>query len=354
MNQPPVICTQRNEGSLRVDQQLADHDNAMTEFHILSEAVGNRKLAYSRLGELSAKHIFVCLPGLLETRESFDALLQTTKPYEECCWLSLDYCGRGGSDPLPATSAYSFTQYLADTKALIESLVFSQKTDQKTKKLHLIGTSMGGILALYLANRLEHKVDSLIINDIGLNLHWSALVSLYQRIDESKVQLKQLKLDPRAVEAVRGRAHFDLPCEFDLLGMKFQSLLKNHKARVVLVHNAHSPICSLEIAEQSQKQCPHIRVWTLERHGHPALWDESITIKLMHLLRIKPKSPEDIESATTPAQTDTLIDREVLSPEMVDIFIKTSQIYLAPSAVKTSRWFIVLADRLMFWKRSFS
>ena len=321
----------------------------MTEFHILSEAAGHRKLAYSRLGELSAKHLFVCLPGLLETRESFDALLQTAKPYEECCWLSVDYCGRGGSDPLPATSAYSFTQYLADTQALIESLVCSQKT----KKLHLIGTSMGGILALYLANRLEHKVDSLILNDIGLNLHWSALVSLYQRIDESKVQLKHLKLDPRAVEAVRGRSHFDLPCEFDLLGMKFQSLLKNHKARVVLVHNAHSPICSLEIAEQSQKQCPHIRVWTLERHGHPALWDESITIKLMQLLRIKAKSLEDIESETTPAETDTLIDRQVLSPEMVDTFFKTSQIYLAPSAVKTSRWFIVLADRLKFWKRSF-
>ena len=35
---------------------------------------------------------------------------------------------------------------------------------------------MGGILAMHLVNRFQDKVSSVVLNDVGLYLHWSSLM----------------------------------------------------------------------------------------------------------------------------------------------------------------------------------
>ena len=136
-------------------------ESVCSEFHLINDGGINRKVAYSRLGELSAKHIFLCLPGLLETRESFHPLFGMVGQFDDCCWICVDYCGRGNSDQLPASEKYSFSKYLADTEDLIENLLQPSQINSN-RKLHLIGTSMGGILAMHLVNRLNHKVGSVM------------------------------------------------------------------------------------------------------------------------------------------------------------------------------------------------
>ena len=191
-----------------------------SEFHLINDGEINRKIAYSRIGQIDAKNIFLCLPGLLETRESFHPLFSMVESYDACCWLSLDYCGRGDSDPLPPTANYSFSKYLADTENLIESLLLPRQMDS-TRELYLIGTSMGGILAMHLVNRFRDKVGCVVLNDIGLSLYWSSLMALYKSIKESDRQIDKLRVDPRALNAVQSQSHFDLPYEFDLFGMQF-------------------------------------------------------------------------------------------------------------------------------------
>ena len=327
-------------------------ESVSTEFHLINDGGIKRKVAYSRLGELNAKHIFLCLPGLLETRESFHHLFSMVESFDDCCWLSIDYCGRGNSDPLSSTANYSFSKYLADTEDLIESLILPQQVDA-SRKLHLIGTSMGGILTMHLVNRVQHKVDSVILNDIGLYLHWSSLMTLYQNIKKSDNQIDKLTVDVRALEAVQSSSHFDLPYEFDLLGMRFHTLLQNFTGRVVLLHNAESPICSLNIANQSKAKFPTLKVWTLDKSGHPANWEKSFAIKLAQLIRLKPRSMETIE-VEEELKTFETAQESTFSFVFVDSFLQTSKSYLESTEKNRNRWVRQLFNLLKFGKSSYS
>jgi len=328
-------------------------ESVSTEFHLINDGGIKRKVAYSRLGELNAKHIFLCLPGLLETRESFHHLFSMVESFDDCCWISIDYCGRGNSDPLSSTANYSFSKYLADTEDLIESLILPQQVDA-SRKLHLIGTSMGGILTMHLVNRVQHKVDSVILNDIGLYLHWSSLMTLYQNIKKSDNQIDKLTVDVRALEAVQSSSHFDLPYEFDLLGMRFHTLLQNFTGRVVLMHNAESPICPINVANQSQTKYANLKIWTLDKPGHPAKWEESMVVRLSQLMRLKTKSIENTDSQVSLQIPEIVQSTSALSTSYIESFLKTSQAYFESTIEDPRRWFNQLVKRIKFWKGSYS
>jgi len=328
-------------------------ESVCSEFHLINDGGINRKVAYSRLGELNAKHIFLCLPGLLETRESFHPLLDMVEQFDDCCWISIDYCGRGNSDPLSSTANYSFSKYLADTEDLIESLILPQQVDA-SRKLHLIGTSMGGILTMHLVNRVQYKVDSVILNDIGLYLHWSSLMTLYQNIKKSDNQIDKLTVDVRALEAVQSSSHFDLPYEFDLLGMRFHTLLQNFTGRVVLMHNAESPICPINVANQSQTKYANLKIWTLDKPGHPAKWEESMVVRLSQLMRLKTKSIENTDSQVSLQIPEIVQSTSALSTSHIESFLKTSQAYFESTIEDPRLWFNKLVKRIKFWKGSYS
>jgi len=328
-------------------------ESVSSEFHLINDGGFNRKVAYSRLGEFNSKHVFLCLPGLLETRESFHPLLEMVEQFDDCCWISIDYCGRGNSDQLPTSEQYAFSKYLADTQDLIETLIQSKKLNPN-RKLHLIGTSMGGILAMHLVNRLSHKVDSVVLNDIGFYLHWSALMSLYQNIKKSDVQMIELKVDARAIEDVQSRSHFDLHYEFDLLGMRFYSLLQNFNGQVILLHNAESPICSLNIANQSKTKFPHLKVWTLNKSGHPANWEKSFVTKLTQLMKLKPRSMEKIEIEEEFQKFEIVQEASAFNFVFIDSFLQTSKTYLESTEKNRSRWVLQLFNRLKLGKSSYS
>ncbi len=328
-------------------------DSISSEFHQINDGGFNRKVAYSRLGEFNAKHIFLCLPGLLETRESFHPLLAMVEQFDDCCWISIDYCGRGNSDQLPTSEQYAFSKYLADTQDLIETLIQSQK-QSSSRKFHLIGTSMGGILAMHLVNRLNHKVDSVVLNDIGFYLQWSALMSLYQNIKISDNQMIELNVDARAFEDVQRSSHFDLHYEFDLLGMRFYSLLQNFNGKVVLLHNAESPICPINVANQSKKNYNNLKIWTLDNPGHPAKWEESMVMKLSQLMRLKPKSMENTDIQVSLQIPNIVQSTSAFGMNFIESFMKTSQAYFESTTEDPKLWFNQLVKRLKFLKGSYS
>jgi hypothetical protein len=236
---------------------------------------------------------------------------------------------------------------------LIESLIVPQQVDS-SRKLHLIGTSMGGILAMHLVNRVQHRVDSVILNDIGLYLHWSSLMTLYQNIKESNNQLSKLKVDARAIDAVQSRSHFDLPYDFDLFGMRFNSLLKNFTGKVVLLHNAESPICPIHVATQSQTRYANLKIWTLDKPGHPAKWEESMVVKLSQLMRLKPKSMENIDIQVSLQIPEIVQSTNAFGMDFIESFLKTSQTHFESTIEDPRLWFNQLVKRIKFWKGSYS
>ena len=328
-------------------------ESVRSEFHLINDGEVDRKIAYSQVGQFNSNHIFLCLPGLLETRESFNPLFSMVESFDDCCWVSVDYCGRNDSDPLPSNDNYSFSKYLADTENLIVSLILPHQIDS-SRKFHLIGTSMGGILAMHLLNRFQDKVGSVVLNDIGLYLHWSSLISLYKNIKESDQQISKLKVDPRALNAVRSPSHFDLPYEFDLFGMRFYSLLQNFKGQVALLHNAESPICSMSIANQSKSKYADLKIWTVNKQGHPANWDTKTVNKFGQLLKLKTKSVDHTDTKEILEIPETFQETIEFNLDFAVNFLKTSKVFFESNTDHSSQWFVQLFNRLRFWRDSLS
>jgi hypothetical protein len=179
-------------------------------------------------------------------------------------------------------------------------------------------------------------------------------MSLYQNIKKSDGQMIELNVDARAIEDVQRSSHFDLHYEFDLLGMRFYSLLQDFNGQVILLHNAESPICSLNIANQSKTKFPTLKVWTLDKSGHPANWEKSFAIKLAQLMKLKPRSIEKIEIEEESKTFETVQEKSTFSFIFVDSFLQTSKTYLESTEKNRNRWVRHLLDRLKFWKSSYS
>ena len=320
-----------------------------TLFHTVNSGSSSRRIAYTQQGELSAKHVFLCLPGLLETGSSFYSLFDHAANLDDCCWLAVDYCGRGKSDPLPIHENYSTSVYLADTQDLIATLLRSIHPSP-SRKLHLIGTSMGGILSMHLAKNLNGQVDCLVLNDIGMSLHWSALIDLYRQLNATSSVFDDIQIDPRAIEAVSAASHFDLPYDFDLISMQFHPLLKNHSGKVALLHNENSTICPTGIAEQAKRRIPHLKIWTQAGGSHPAVWTSSSVNKLCQLLKLKPKTTETAQLIANEASSADTAELAPSDQSFVPSFLRTSEAYLT-STSKTSHG---LLSSLRQWLRGAS
>lgn len=321
---------------------------AVTKDHFIRTDAQTRRIAYTQYGDLDAKHLFVCLPGLLETRDSFDHMWAYVDEFEHCCWISLDYCGRGDSDALPSTVKYATSVYLADVEDFVNSLL-STRNAVSRQKLHLIGTSMGGILAMHLVNRLGNKVHSLVLNDIGLNLHWSSLMALYQQIKNSNSKIDEWPIDPRVVAEVHAPSHFDLQYDFDLYGMQFQKLLNDFSGKIMLLHNSDSRICSLTVAKQSKRTLPQLEIWTQYGLVHPAQWDLDTVHKLRRSLKLKLRSKQALPSINM-AVVQTQIETRHDIAQSVQSFMETSQTYLnSASRSFQNRCAAVLAKARKRW-----
>ena len=117
-----------------------------------------RRLSYREFGNPSGENILVCLPGILENQSSFDALVPFFKAQNDTRVVTIDLCGRGQSDWLAPTQRYSMQQYSEDLKQFLAHLHATHQ--RKQRKMHLLGTSMGAILAMHLASDVDLKVHT--------------------------------------------------------------------------------------------------------------------------------------------------------------------------------------------------
>ena len=242
--------------STEVDMPKLNFKNGV---YLLKNDPHHRKLAYTDTLNLEAEDIFFCLPGLLETRDTFIPLFESSNSNSNIRVLSIDYCGRGDSDSLHFGTNYSMSRYMYDIEDFLQNYVLANHQN-KNARLHLIGTSMGGVLALYLIEKFKNKIFSVVLNDIGLKIEWSALSKLNQSISSLSVENATDRIHSRVIAEVKSPSHFDLPYQFDLIGINLSDLVKLYEGRIVLLHNTSSLMCPSDIADFSQRKCQTLKI----------------------------------------------------------------------------------------------
>src|SRR5712691_1685894 len=117
--------------------------------------VNGLKLRYLEWGEPGALPI-ECVHGYTSSAEAFNALARRLADHAHV--LALDVRGHGGSGWSP-DGAYGYSDQAADLAAFVDALVPSP--------FLLIGTSMGGVIAMAYAATHPTRLRGLVINDIG-------------------------------------------------------------------------------------------------------------------------------------------------------------------------------------------
>ena len=102
--------------------------------------------------------IIVCVHGLRGNAHSFDGFARRFR--DRFHIISVDVRGRGDS-AWAQDGDYTMPSYVADLEAVLDKLGFERFT--------LVGTSMGGRIAMLYAGTHAERLDRLIINDIGPN-----------------------------------------------------------------------------------------------------------------------------------------------------------------------------------------
>lgn len=120
------------------------------------DQAGGHNLNYTEWGAAEAP-VILCIHGLTQNARSFDVLAKALSETHRV--ICLDVVGRGGSDWLSDPMHYGFPQYVADAYALIAHLGVTD--------VDLVGTSMGGIIGMFLAAQDGTPVQRLVLNDVG-------------------------------------------------------------------------------------------------------------------------------------------------------------------------------------------
>ena len=245
-----------------------------TRYFEILDGDKSRKLAYTISGDLNAENVLLCLPGLLETKKTFLVIHAYFLKFQNCKVISVDFSGRGESDHLDPVGVYTMSLYLSDISQLIRGIIL---TDEKVEsKLTILGTSMGGVLAMYLTQIFGKKIYEIILNDIALTVNWTSLYSLYKSMKnelgfrEAQQLAKDLRVDERAISDVQLPGHFDLSYRADIWGMNFHEALENYKGKVGLIYGEVSKICTQQRVEEAKSVIPKLSTLEVAGSGHPA------------------------------------------------------------------------------------
>ena len=98
----------------------------------------------------------ICIHGLSGNAHNFDGLAAQLAPDHHV--IAVDVRGRGDSQWGPGDE-YNPATYTSDLAVLIDTLGFQRVT--------LIGTSMGGMIAMLYAGGYPERVERLVLNDVG-------------------------------------------------------------------------------------------------------------------------------------------------------------------------------------------
>ncbi len=131
----------------------------MEQKHVLAlSREGFHKVAYVEWGDPDDPCPVVCVHGLTRNGRDFDPLAKALADAGRRV-VCPDIVGRGLSDRLDAADLYGYPQYCSDMATMIARL--------DVDAVDWVGTSMGGLIAMFLAQHRNVPIRRLVMNDIG-------------------------------------------------------------------------------------------------------------------------------------------------------------------------------------------
>ena len=133
---------------------------------------GLHTMAYREWGEADNPQVLVCVHGVTRVSDDFDHLAEALSDrYRVIC---PDVVGRGRSSWLKNPQYYAVPQYVSDMVTLLARLDVPQ--------VDWFGTSMGALIGMGLAALPDAPVRKMIMNDVGPNLNFTALMRIGEYI----------------------------------------------------------------------------------------------------------------------------------------------------------------------------
>lgn len=126
---------------------------------------GFHQVAYVEWGDPANERVVLCVHGLTRNGRDFDFLARALA--EDFRVVCPDVAGRGKSQWLSHKADYNYHVYASDMAALIARL--------GVPKVDWIGTSMGGLIGMFLTAQPGAPIRKFVINDIGPFIPKSAL-----------------------------------------------------------------------------------------------------------------------------------------------------------------------------------
>ncbi len=142
--------------------------------HCQSSA-GAHNMHVTEWGEPTNPNVLICVHGLTRCGRDFDVMAQALSAHYRV--LCPEVAGRGESEWLVNKADYNFPQYVSDMVRLIAK--------SGAKKIHWVGTSMGGIIGMVLAAQPHSPITRMVINDIGPFIPKASLARLAEYMDET-------------------------------------------------------------------------------------------------------------------------------------------------------------------------
>jgi len=250
-----------------------------------------RSIAFREFGDPQGSTILLCIPGILETQNSFDQLVTYVEHHQGCRLITVDLCGRGSSDWLKKGESYKMSVYLDDLRQLITHIHATHK--RQIRKLHILGTSMGGILAMNLASDKMLRVKGLILNDVALSISWSGLYKLFGKFDTATLTTKIRKLskankiDPKLLEHIKMPRHIDISYRFNLRGINFYKSISDFDGPILLLRGEHSDLCSIIDQIELKQMVKNSRAVEVEGEAHPVSFKPAVLLEVATFLGLE-------------------------------------------------------------------
>ncbi len=260
-------------------------------------ADGTHKIAVHEWGNANAEETVFCVHGLTRNGRDFDVLASSL--CDSYRVIAVDMVGRGKSQWHTDHAHYNYVDYVADIAHIFTQL--------KLIKTHWIGTSMGGIIGMMVANSFPQFLKTLTINDIGCLVPAAGLKRIAEYVStnnfKTRAEAEAALCSRCAAYGIQAEEHWQNlfvhsieetgDCCFRLAydPAIAQGFVKNDdvkdidlwslwemvkKIPTLLIRGDKSDILPAGVAKKMQETHPNLQLLTVPDVGHaPALMDDA-------------------------------------------------------------------------------
>jgi len=273
-----------------------------------------RQICLSEFSAVDPEQTIFCLPGLLETSAAwYDFANFFAKKHRV---FIIDYTGRALSEYLPHGVEYRMSACLTDICSAVSFICgFDQQSNQRVEsvastaretRLHIVGNSMGGLLAVTFAAKQPSIVASLIINDVGAVIPWSGLVAIMGAVYAAGRRASEvmpsyslssvahdLNVDPRLLMAVMRPPYADLDLRHGLHGLSYEQYFAKTKVRTLLIHSTESRMVTEQVLS-STKTHKDMEIFSVSGSQHPVAYTTPVNERIESFISHRFSSGKDV------------------------------------------------------------